>query len=105
MAPSSTSSSRSKPSSSAVTSESPYKTSDFYIIRVSIDPGSEGDRPTEGVIMYKSIMVSNHEKTGSVIRSAMMKHGLEGSPDHYTLSQVLPDKGIAIAMQMISSLL
>ena len=105
VAPSSTSSSRSKPSSSAVTSESPYKTSDFYIIRVSIDPGSEGDRPTEGVIMYKSIMVSNHEKTGSVIRSAMMKHGLEGSPDHYTLSQVLPDKGIAIAMQMISSLL
>ena len=93
VAPSSTSSSRSKPSSSAVTSESPYKTSDFYIIRVSIDPGSEGDRPTEGVIMYKSIMVSNHEKTGSVIRSAMMKHGLEGSPDHYTLSQVLPDKG------------
>ena len=77
-----------------MTAESPYKTSDFYIIRVSIDPGGEGERPTEGVIMYKSIMVSNHEKTGSVIRSAMMKHGLEGSPDHYTLSQVLPDKGI-----------
>ena len=77
----------------SVTAESPYKTSDFYIIRVSIDPGGEGERPTEGVIMYKSIMVSNHERTGSVIRSAMMKHGLEGSPDNYTLSQLLPDKG------------
>ena len=76
-----------------MTAESPYKTSDFYIIRVSIDPGGEGERPTEGVIMYKSIMVSNHERTGSVIRSAMMKHGLEGSPDNYTLSQLLPDKG------------
>ena len=43
--------------------------------------------------MYKSIMVANHERTGSVIRSAMMKHGLEGSPDNYTLSQLLPDKG------------
>ena len=38
-------------------------------------------------------MVANHERTGSVIRSAMMKHGLEGSPDNYTLSQLLPDKG------------
>jgi len=93
-APSSTSSSKSKPS--AVTAESPYKTSDFYIIRVSIDPGGEGERPTEGVIMYKSIMVSNHERTGSVIRSAMMKHGLEGSPDNYTLSQLLPDKELMI---------
>lgn len=43
--------------------------------------------------MYKSIMVSNHERTAAVIRSAMMKHGLEGSPDNYTLSQQLPDKG------------
>ena len=80
-----------KPSSQTpTTAESPYKTSDFYIIRVSIESGGPA---TEGVIMYKSIMVSNHEKTGSVIRSAMMKHGLEGSPDNYTLSQLLPDKG------------
>ena len=79
-----------KASQVPTTTESPYKTSEFYIIRVSIE--SSGPE-TEGVIMYKSIMVANHERTGTVIRSAMMKHGLEGSPDNYTLSQVLPDKG------------
>lgn len=71
------------------TADSPYKTSEFYIIRVSIE--SSGPE-TEGVIMYKSIMIGNHERTREVIRNAMMKHGLEGSPDNYTLSQVLPDK-------------
>ena len=41
--------------------------------------------------MYKSIMIGNHERTREVIRSAMMKHGLEGSPENYNLSQLLPD--------------
>ena len=68
----------------------PYKTPDFYIIRVSWETSSEA---TEGVIMYKSIMLSNREHTREVICSAMMKHGIEGSPDDFTLSQVLPDKG------------
>lgn len=75
------------------TPESPYKTPEFYIIRVSID--SSGPE-TEGVIMYKSIMIGNHERTREVIRNAMMKHGLEGSPDNYTLSQLLPDKELLI---------
>ena len=44
--------------------------------------------------MYKSIMLSNREHTREVICSAMMKHGLEGSPEDFTLSQFLPDKGI-----------
>ena len=43
--------------------------------------------------MYKSIMIGNHERTKEVIRSAMMKHGLEGSPENYTLSQFLPSGG------------
>ena len=43
--------------------------------------------------MYKSIMLSNREHTREVICSAMLKHGLEGSPDDFTLSQLLPDKG------------
>ena len=43
--------------------------------------------------MYKSIMICNHEKTPAVIRNAMMKHGLEGSPENYTLAQVLPESG------------
>jgi ral guanine nucleotide dissociation stimulator-like 1 len=75
------------------TADSPYKTSEFYIIRVSIN--SSGPE-TEGIIMYKSIMIGNHERTREVIRNAMMKHGLEGSPDNYTLSQVLSDKELLI---------
>jgi hypothetical protein len=46
-----------------------------------------------GVIMYKSIMVGNHERTKEVIHNAMLKHGLGGSPENYSLSQLLPDKG------------
>merc|ERR1719273_1982406 len=75
------------------TPESPYKTSEFYIIRVSIEASGP---ETEGVIMYKSIMIGNHERTREVIRNAMMKHGLEGSPDNYNLSQLLPDKELMI---------
>ena len=83
---SSSSKSLTKPSA-----DSPYMTSEFYIIRVSIETGGP---ETEGVIMYKSIMIGNHERTREVIRNAMMKHGLEGTPDSYTLAQVLPDKGL-----------
>lgn len=43
--------------------------------------------------MYKSIMLSNNERTPQVIRNAILKLGLEGNPDNYTLAQVLPDKG------------
>jgi len=78
---------------SAAGSPDPYKTPDFYIIRVSWETSSEA---TEGVIMYKSIMLSNREHTREVICSAMMKHGIEGSPDDFTLSQVLPDKELQI---------
>merc|ERR1712088_311208 len=71
----------------------PYKTPDFYIIRVSWETSTAA---TEGVIMYKSIMLSNREHTREVICSAMLKHGIEGSPEDFTLSQVLPDKELQI---------
>merc|ERR1719232_187790 len=71
----------------------PYRSPDFYIIRVSLEAATEA---TEGVIMYKSIMLSNREHTREVICSAMLKHGLEGSPDDFTLSQLLPDKELQI---------
>jgi len=71
----------------------PYKTPDFYIIRVSWETSSAA---TEGAIMYKSIMLSNREHTREVICSAMLKHGIEGSPEDFTLSQVLPDKELQI---------
>ncbi|XP_063697385.1 ral guanine nucleotide dissociation stimulator-like 1 isoform X2 [Culicoides brevitarsis] len=70
---------------------SPIKngTPDFYIIKITY----ESDHPeTLGVVMYKSIMLGNNERTPQVIRNAMMKLGLEGDPDQYSLSQVLPDK-------------
>lgn len=38
-------------------------------------------------------MLSNSERTVSVIRKAMEKHGFEGNPEDYTLAQFLPDGG------------
>lgn len=51
---------------------------------------------TEGVVLYKSIMLSNNERTPQVIRNAMLKLGLEGNPDQYTLAQVLPDREMVL---------
>ncbi|XP_045472578.1 ral guanine nucleotide dissociation stimulator [Harmonia axyridis] len=62
---------------------------DFYIIKVTYETDSV---ETEGIVMYKSIMLSNNERTPQVIRNAMYKLGLEGNPDQYSLAQVLPDK-------------
>lgn len=66
------------------------RTPDFYVIRVSIATPS---KETEGINLYKSIMVSNHERTPQVIRSAMLKHALEGNADDYALAQLLPKGG------------
>lgn len=66
---------------------------DFYIIRVT----QETDLvETDGIVLYKSIMLSNNERTPQVIRNAMLKLGLEGNPDNYTLAQVLPDKEMVL---------
>ncbi|XP_077296195.1 ral guanine nucleotide dissociation stimulator-like isoform X2 [Arctopsyche grandis] len=62
---------------------------DFYIIRVTYETDSV---ETDGIVLYKSIMLSNNERTPQVIRNSMLKLNLEGNPDEYTLSQVLPDK-------------
>ncbi|CAG0891347.1 unnamed protein product [Cyprideis torosa] len=81
-----TPSSKSQDISSSST-PSPYRTPEYYIIRVSIeDPASE----QQGVNLYKSIMLSNNERTPAVIRNAMLKHGIEGKADEYTLAQILP---------------
>ena len=42
-------------------------------------------------------MIANSERTPAVIRSAMMKHGLEGSPENFTLSQLLPENGKSLS--------
>ncbi|CAH0557523.1 unnamed protein product [Brassicogethes aeneus] len=62
---------------------------DFYIIKVTYETSSV---ETDGIVLYKSIMLSNNERTPQVIRNAMYKLSLEGNPDQYTLAQVLPDK-------------
>lgn len=63
---------------------------DFYVIRVTYESDNV---ETEGVVLYKSIMLCNNERTPQVIRNAMLKLNLEGDPDGYTLAQVLPDRG------------
>ncbi|XP_039281395.1 LOW QUALITY PROTEIN: ral guanine nucleotide dissociation stimulator-like 1 [Nilaparvata lugens] len=82
-------SSMSAGNSSTVTRSPAQVTPDFYIIKVTYETDSV---ETEGIVLYKSIMLSNNERTPQVIRNAMLKLGLEGNPDSYTLAQVLPDK-------------
>ncbi|XP_032677985.1 ral guanine nucleotide dissociation stimulator isoform X3 [Odontomachus brunneus] len=66
---------------------------DFYIIKVTMESDNV---ETDGVVLYKSIMLSNNERTPQVIRNAMLKLCLEGSPDQYTLAQVLPDREMVL---------
>ncbi|XP_064004148.1 LOW QUALITY PROTEIN: ral guanine nucleotide dissociation stimulator-like 1 [Pogoniulus pusillus] len=67
---------------------------DSCIIRVSVEEGNGN--------MYKSILITNQEKTQSVMQKAMSKHNLEAEePESYELVQiisedkelVMPDKG------------
>lgn len=66
---------------------------DFYIIKVTYETDNV---ELQGIILYKSIMLCNSERTPQVIRNAMMKLGLEGDPDRFTLAQVLPDKELLL---------
>lgn len=66
---------------------------DFYIIKVTMETDNV---ETEGVVLYKSIMLSNNERTPQVIRNAMLKLSIEGNPDQYTLAQVLPDREMVL---------
>ncbi|XP_050439024.1 ral guanine nucleotide dissociation stimulator-like 1 isoform X2 [Adelges cooleyi] len=70
-------------------------TSDFYIIRITLDAVNV---ETDGVVMYKSIMLSNNERTPQVIRNAMLKFCIDDDPENYVLSQVLPDKEMILPM-------
>jgi ral guanine nucleotide dissociation stimulator-like 1 len=50
----------------------------------------------DGIVMYKSMMLGNNERTPQVIRNAMMKLGLESDPDNYLLAQILPDRELIL---------
>ncbi|CAG4998191.1 unnamed protein product [Parnassius apollo] len=87
-----------KPANGKVTATSPAYANtrngpDFYIIRVTYESDCV---ETEGVVLYKSIMLSNNERTPQVIRNAMLKLNLDGDPDTYTLAQVLPDREMVL---------
>lgn len=69
---------------SALANSSP----DFYIIRVTYETDNV---ELDGIVLYKSIMLGNNERTPQVIRNSMMKLGLDEDPDKYTLAQMLPD--------------
>ncbi|KAF7282319.1 hypothetical protein GWI33_002892 [Rhynchophorus ferrugineus] len=75
--------------SGTLSNHSQKSSPDFYIIKVTYETDN---LETEGIVLYKSIMLSNNERTPQVIRNAMYKLGLEGNPDQYTLAQVLPEK-------------
>lgn len=74
---------------------SPHKnpSPDFYIIRVTYETENV---ELDGIVLYKSIMLGNNERTPQVIKNAMLKLGLDGDPDRYTLAQVLPDKELVM---------
>ncbi|KAJ8966108.1 hypothetical protein NQ317_000021, partial [Molorchus minor] len=79
--------------SGTLSNNSQKNSPDFYIIKVTYETDSV---ETDGIVLYKSIMLSNNERTHQVIRNAMYKLGLEGNPDQYTLAQVLPDKEMVL---------
>ncbi|XP_076320754.1 ral guanine nucleotide dissociation stimulator-like 1 [Tachypleus tridentatus] len=65
------------------------RSTEFYIIRVSVE--KRGKSEGSGSAVYKSIMLSNRDHTRTVIQNALMKHELSGSPDDYSLAQILPE--------------
>lgn len=61
----------------------------FLIIRVT----NETDNvELDGVLLYKSILLYNSDRTSQVVRNAMMKLDLDGEPDKWTLVYCLPEK-------------
>lgn len=72
---------------------SPGANSPFYIVRITLDTDSV---PQDGIVVYKSMMVRNNERTPQVIRNALMKLGIEDNIANYTLAQRLPDKDVEL---------
>ncbi|XP_013115996.1 ral guanine nucleotide dissociation stimulator-like 1 isoform X2 [Stomoxys calcitrans] len=70
---------------------SPGANADFYIVKITLESET---MPQDGIVVYKSMMVKNNERTPQVIRNALMKLGIEDEADNYTLAQRLPDKDV-----------
>lgn len=65
---------------------------ELKVIRVSVEQPHRNE--AQGLNLYKSLLLSNRDRTHTVVRSAMEKHGLTGSPDDYVLAQQLPQSEI-----------
>lgn len=90
------SSSTSSVLSSDSDTQTPFKSSDACVIRVSMDctdASSDSDTKTH---VYKSIMLNNTDHTNTVIEKVLEKYSLEERPDRFCLLQLLPDGELLI---------
>ncbi|XP_059157681.1 ral guanine nucleotide dissociation stimulator-like 1 isoform X1 [Physella acuta] len=72
-------------------SQTPFKSSDSYVIKVSLD-SSQNDTTH----VYKSIMLMNSDHTHTVIEKILEKYAIEAQADNYCLLQILPDGELLI---------
>ncbi|CAL1534302.1 unnamed protein product [Lymnaea stagnalis] len=77
--------------SDSPSSHTPFKSSDSYVIRVSIDTSKN-----DTAHVYKSIMLMNSDHTHTVIGKILDKYGIEGQVENYCLLQILPDGELLI---------
>ncbi|XP_035828433.1 ral guanine nucleotide dissociation stimulator-like 1 isoform X2 [Aplysia californica] len=90
--------SHSSSTSSVISSDSdtpsthtPFKSSDSYVIKVSMETGQN-----DTTHVYKSIMLMNSDHTQVVIEKILEKYGVDGRPDQFCLLQLLPDGELLI---------
>ncbi|XP_055898714.1 ral guanine nucleotide dissociation stimulator-like 1 isoform X2 [Biomphalaria glabrata] len=77
--------------SDSPSSHTPFKSSDSYVIKVSIESNKN-----DAAHVYKSIMLLNSDHTHTVIEKIIEKYALEGQADKYCLLQILPDGELLI---------
>ncbi|OQV14257.1 Ral guanine nucleotide dissociation stimulator-like 1 [Hypsibius exemplaris] len=76
--------------SSAAATKSPYLSDTFCILKISLDGNCGSSVFYSGVNLYKGILVNDNEKTQTVIKAALEKHGKQyDDPNCYDLVQVL----------------
>ncbi|KAK7095563.1 ral guanine nucleotide dissociation stimulator-like 1 isoform X1 [Littorina saxatilis] len=89
------SSSTSSVLSSDSDTQTPFRSSDTCVIRVSLDTAAEDTSDTKTHV-YKSIMLNNTDHTSTVIDKVLEKYSLEDKADGYCLLQILPDGELLI---------
>ncbi|XP_025114102.1 ral guanine nucleotide dissociation stimulator-like 1 isoform X2 [Pomacea canaliculata] len=91
------SSSTSSVLSSDSDSQTPFRSSDTCVIRVSMTSGDlSPDTKTHVTHVYKSIMLNNTDHTNTVIEKVLEKYSIDDKPDNFCLLQILPDGELLI---------